>query len=92
MSAPRVAVTTSATRIAFCPDGSVLASCLRCEGGLTLHQPEPQEPHRFLGTCPDCRAWHYIDCSPDGKEATIVLIPAIEPIRKEVAQGGRRRA
>jgi hypothetical protein len=31
--------------------------CPRCEGCLTLHQPDPDLPNRLLATCDECKSW-----------------------------------
>ena len=32
-------------------------SCPRCEGWLTLHQPDADLPDRLLATCSECKSW-----------------------------------
>jgi hypothetical protein len=35
--------------------------CAQCQTVLDLHQPDPEQPDRLLGTCPDCGTWHLMD-------------------------------
>jgi hypothetical protein len=45
--------------------------CPRCNGPLTVHQPEPDYPHRFLGVCDDCKAWFFL--GPRMKAARLLI-------------------
>jgi hypothetical protein len=51
--------------------GSPMNVCLRCNGPLTIHQPDPDFPHRFLGVCDDCKSWFFLG---PGKKAARLLI------------------
>lgn len=37
---------------------AVSLCCPRCEGALTLHQPDPDLPGRLLATCFECKTWY----------------------------------
>ena len=39
----------------------VATSCPQCEAQLTLHQPDPELPHRLLATCDECKSWYLTD-------------------------------
>ena len=58
--------TSRLTRAAIPIPVNVLAAesevlCTGCDASLDIHQPDPESPDRFLGTCPDCGAWFLID-------------------------------
>jgi hypothetical protein len=40
--------------------GSPKNICPGCDGSLTIHQPAPDFPHRFLGVCEDCKSWFFL--------------------------------
>jgi hypothetical protein len=40
-------------------------TCGTCGAPLDLHQPDPDLPDRFLGTCRVCKAWWLLDGASD---------------------------
>jgi hypothetical protein len=46
-------------------------ACPACDSSLDLHQPDPFQPDRLLGTCPSCRAW----CVLDADAAVVTVLP-----------------
>jgi hypothetical protein len=48
-----------AWRDQYDPDVPILSFCCsECEFSLTLHQPDPELPDRFIATCDECKAWY----------------------------------
>jgi hypothetical protein len=47
--------------------------CPRCEGLLTLHQPDPQLPECFLATCDECTSWYLTN--PSGTTLSAIRQP-----------------
>jgi ssDNA-binding Zn-finger/Zn-ribbon topoisomerase 1 len=43
------------------------ANCPECGTTLDLHQPDPFQPERMLGICPDCKTWVLIDVGDYGQ-------------------------
>jgi hypothetical protein len=67
---------------------------MQCDTALQLHQPDQQVVERFLGTCPDCLAWHLIDTAtglmallPDETDLRNAW-PATAPPRRSAASEG----
>ena len=58
--------------------GQVAICCPQCEYSLTLHQPDPEMPHRLLATCDDCKSWFLADSNG----VTLVAIPDRRTDRK----------
>jgi hypothetical protein len=49
-------------------------ACLQCESPLTIHQPDPELPHRLLATCEECKSWFL--ANPQGlASAALPVIP-----------------
>jgi hypothetical protein len=55
------------------PEGRPDVRCTGCRAPLELHQPDPYQSERLVGTCPRCGAWYLIDLTvrimarlPDG--------------------------
>jgi len=40
--------------------------CPDCQKPLDVHQPDPEQPERLLGTCPACKAWFLLGCGEGG--------------------------
>jgi hypothetical protein len=51
--------------------GSPEIACPTCNGPLTVHQPDPDSPHRFLGVCDDCKSWFFL--GPRGKAVRLLI-------------------
>jgi hypothetical protein len=49
-----VSVTLRATGVMRCPEDATWVCCLNCAAPLELHQPDAEEPRRFVGTCDQC--------------------------------------
>jgi hypothetical protein len=62
-----------------------VVACSECGSTVELQQPDPQDPHRLLGSCHDCRTWYVIDLAPERREAVIARIP-----RATVSRRGAR--
>ncbi|QDV33519.1 hypothetical protein [Tautonia plasticadhaerens] len=50
-------------------------SCLRCEGGLGLTQPDPDDPDRLIGTCGACGSWFLIRQVGEGPLLDVLALP-----------------
>ena len=76
---PRSPVTASVSltisRFSTPPDRFSRVTCLSCDSGLNLHQPDPGSPDRLLGICVGCQNWFILDLLPDEDEAVMVLVP-----------------
>jgi len=42
-------------------DSLAWISCPHCGENLIVHQPDPENFHRLLGTCDECKSWLLID-------------------------------
>ena len=55
--------------------------CRDCGAGLDIHQPNPNQPDQFLGTCNDCGAWFRIDGQAEGGKALVIRLPEAREVR-----------
>lgn len=59
-------------------------ACRKCRGPLDLHQPNPQQPFLFLGTCPGCGQWYTIGSADrDDAPMTVLELPDVASIPGE---------
>lgn len=68
-------VTLEVRTVPFGPEGLSPSGCLQCNGPLTIHQPDADDPDRLMGSCDDCGAWYAFAISADGAEAVAVILP-----------------
>ena len=53
-----------------------LPYCPRCEGSLSVHQPDPELPKRLLATCDECKSWYLTNDKVS--ELRFIAPPAID--------------
>ena len=51
-------------------------ACRRCRSSLDIHQPDPNQPDQFLGTCPSCGGWYRVASS---SESGLTVLELPEP-------------
>lgn len=68
-------VTLEVRTIPFGPEGLCPSGCLQCQGPLTIHQPDADDPDRLMGSCDDCGAWYAFAIGSDGTQAVVVFLP-----------------
>jgi hypothetical protein len=62
------------------------APCPDCRSDLNIHQPEPDQPDRLLGTCPACGLWSLIVVDEAHDQATLhALADPAPPLASESA-------
>jgi hypothetical protein len=57
------------------PDPTQNAACLRCDGPLDLHQPDPDRSSRILGVCPQCGDWHFVQLQGRSTRPRVTPLP-----------------
>ena len=87
-SARFVSVTLRATGVMPCPDDATWVCCLNCGAPLELHQPEAEEPRRFIGTCDQCGRWYLLDWVPLTGDGHMLLLPSYEEFQAIFRAGG----
>ena len=60
---------------------------LRC--ALEHHQPDAEEPQRFVGTCDACGRWYLLDWVPRTTEGLMLVLPSYEELQAAHAGGAR---
>ncbi len=55
--------------------------CRRCRSPLDLHQPNPNQPEQFLGTCMDCGQWFRVEAKAGERRALVIQLPEIDEVR-----------
>jgi hypothetical protein len=83
-----VSVTLLATGVTPCPDDATWVCCLNCGSPLELHQPEAEEPRRFVGTCDQCGRWYLVDWVPLSSDGHMLLLPSYEEFQAVFQAGG----
>lgn len=58
--------------------------CPGCRAGLNVHQPEPDQPDRLLGTCPGCGLWSLIVVVADDDQ--VALYPLPDPLAPRASE------
>jgi hypothetical protein len=76
------------TGVTPCPEDATWVCCLNCGAPLDLHQPEAEEPRRFVGTCDHCGRWYLLDWVPPSGEGLMLLLPTYEELRAIGEAGG----
>ncbi len=58
-------------------------SCPACDRPLDLHQPDPESPHRLVGTCSctDEGTWTLVTLSGTGAECYLIRLPGLDRLR-----------
>jgi hypothetical protein len=54
------------------PEQLTEMACWGCREMLDLHQPDPNQPDRFLSTCPGCGRWYWV-VPKVGEEGFVML-------------------
>jgi hypothetical protein len=49
--------------------------CRACKAFLDTHQPDPSQPERILGTCPQCGVWMLIESTGDDSKLMVLELP-----------------
>jgi len=60
-------------------------SCRACRSPLDIHQPNPNQPEQFLGTCSDCGRWYRLESAVQGGEVTVLQLPDVSEAKPPVA-------
>ena len=71
-------VTVPVAPVHPCPEDATWVCCLGCGAPLELHQPDAEEPRRFVGTCGGCGRWYLLDWVPRSAEGLMLLLPTYE--------------
>ena len=82
-----VSVTLRATGVMRCPEDATWVCCLNCAAPLELHQPDAEEPRRFVGTCDQCGRWYLLDWVPLTGEVLMLLLPSHEELQATFQAG-----
>jgi hypothetical protein len=77
-------VTLSVAPVLPCPEDATWVCCLNCGAPLELHQPEAEEPRRFVGTCDQCGRWYLLDWVPLSGEGLMVMLPTHEQLQTAI--------
>jgi hypothetical protein len=62
-------------------ENATWVSCLNCGAPLEIHQPDVEEPQRFIGTCEQCRHWYVLYWSPLATEGLMLILPSYEELQ-----------
>ncbi len=57
--------------------------CRGCRSPLDIHQPNPNQPDQFLGTCPHCGSWFRIEARAGEARAMVIRLPEFREIRPD---------
>ena len=76
------------TTVMPCPEDATWACCINCSTPLELHQPDADEPRRFVGTCDRCGRWYLLDWVPLSSEGRMLLLPSYEELQAAARGGG----
>jgi len=49
--------------------------CRNCQSPLEIHQPNPNQPGKFLGTCPECGSWFRMEVIEGDGRALVIRLP-----------------
>jgi len=79
-----LAVTLPIAPVLPCPEDETWVCCLNCGVPLELHQPEAEEPQRFVGTCDQCGRWYLLDWVPHSGEGLMVMLPTHEELQMTI--------
>jgi hypothetical protein len=77
-------VTLPVAGVLPCPEDETWVCCLNCGAPLELHQPETEDPRRFVGTCDQCGRWYLLDWVPLSGEGLMVMLPTHEELQKAI--------
>jgi hypothetical protein len=86
----RITVSLEAAAVPIDPRHPGRIDCRRCGQGLDLNQPDPEDPDRWLGTCPACGCWQVVEVLDEERTALVVVLPVVEVVRKSI-RGARSR-
>jgi hypothetical protein len=64
-----------------CPEDATWVCCLNCGAPLEIHQPDADEPQRFVGTCGGCGLWYLLDWVPRSGEGLMLMLPTHEELQ-----------
>jgi hypothetical protein len=81
-SARFLPVTLSVTAVLPCPEDATWVCCLNCGAPLEIHQPDAEEPQRFIGTCAGCGRWYLLDWVPRASEGLMLMLPTYEELQE----------
>ncbi|HEV3163259.1 MAG TPA: hypothetical protein VGZ22_04405 [Isosphaeraceae bacterium] len=56
--------------------------CPKCQGPITVHQPDAQLPDQLLGTCDGCGAWYVLGLMSASNEALVLHLPIHELVQR----------
>ena len=73
-----VSVTLRVTGVTAMPRRRDVGLLPELRSPLELHQPEAEEPRRFVGTCDQCGRWYLVDWVPLTGEGHMLLLPSYE--------------
>lgn len=57
-------------------------SCRRCQTALDVHQPDTNQPEKFLGTCSSCGCWYRVEARLSEARATVMQLPEVSEVLK----------
>lgn len=83
-----LALTLPASGVFPCPEDQTWVCCLNCSVPLELHQPDANQPRRFVGTCAHCGRWYLLDWDPGDANGHMVLLPGADELRAAWEAGG----
>ena len=83
-SARFLPVTLPVAAVQPCPQDATWVCCLNCNAPLAIHQPDAEEPGRFVGTCDGCGRWYLLDWIPRSAEGLMLMLPTYEELQATV--------
>jgi hypothetical protein len=81
-------VTLRVAPVQPCADDATWVCCLNCKASLEIHQPDAEEPGRFIGTCDQCGRWYLLEWAPMSTEGLMLLLPSREELQSTHNAGG----
>ncbi|HWE37458.1 MAG TPA: hypothetical protein VG406_12890 [Isosphaeraceae bacterium] len=86
----RVTVPLEAAAVPIDPRRPGRIGCRRCGRALELNQPDPDDPDRWLGTCPACGCWQVVEILDGERMALVVVLPVVDLVREAIRAAGAR--
>lgn len=78
LKSPRQQVFT--LKYSFVQDELSALKCRDCKGVIDIHQPNPAQPERILGTCSKCGSWYLIEPQTEGDRTMVLQLPDLAEI------------
>ena len=72
------------------PESLATLHCRECRSPLDIHQPNPNQPDQFLGTCAGCGAWYRIGSCAAEDLLTVVQLPEVGEVDPTLSDSENR--